>query len=156
MGHFVQLIVGPRSALERVRARFPRAVAVDLRGPACVPIEDELADAIARSVPSTTPPALDEVAAMATHLAAVFGLLVELSRHGPIGYVETEYHGGTGAQCGVLLRDGQLVMLEQSEDPGPINQVLAALGVRKGRERDEFQAAGLHHHRGHEALLRRR
>ena len=60
-----------------------------------------------------------------------------------------------GAQAWVL-RDGQLVMREQSEDPGPINHVLAALGVRKGRERDEFQAAGLHQFRDHDDLLDRR
>jgi hypothetical protein len=155
MAHHVQLIVGPRRLLEQVAARFPTAVVADLRGIACVPVERDLAEAIARTVPSTAAPELDGEEAH-VHLAAVYGLLVELSREGAIGYVETEYFGGLGAQSGVVLRDGQLLICEQTEGGGPINHVLAALGVRKGERQDEFEAAGLHEHRDHEKLLGRR
>jgi len=77
------------------------------------------------------------------------GLLETLSLHSPVAYFETEYFGGSGDQVAMLFRQGHLALgpLQESsrraDQPGPINQVLHELGVRKRGAADEFEAVGL-------------
>lgn len=77
----------------------------------------------------------------------------DLSTTTPVALVRTEYFGGFGEQSAALFKQGQMVLgplrekVDRSETkraPGPINQVLREMGVRRAEARDEFEALGLH------------
>ncbi len=81
----------------------------------------------------------------------VAALLAELSTHGPIAYVETEYFGGVGDQAAAVYSNGALVYsvgIVDLDDPrhggiGNINGALELLGVDVGDGVDAFDAVGL-------------
>jgi hypothetical protein len=78
--------------------------------------------------------------------ARITELLQSASRRGIIGYIGAEFFGGEGNQCAVLYEAGQPVL-------GPLigsdalNRALAALGVGRAANRDEFETIGLGKHR---------
>jgi hypothetical protein len=86
------------------------------------------------------------------------------SVHGLIAYFETDYFGGTGSQAAALWRNGEEVMAPDTHADGqhnprdlphmPVNTVLRAMGVAKGREIDEFDAFGLGNYRSNDAIRR--
>ncbi|QGZ95049.1 hypothetical protein [Terricaulis silvestris] len=75
----------------------------------------------------------------------------EASRECEFAYIETEYHGGAGAQGAVLFRNGAVSWGPVQGDIGPINNVLKLVGVSKGEKHDEFEAVGLVDFRSNEA-----
>ncbi|WP_448950321.1 hypothetical protein [Labrys neptuniae] len=70
---------------------------------------------------------------------------VLLSQHGKVGNVATEYIGGSGFQRAGLWDAGECIVKPEWDyvPYGPINNVLANLGVSKDGHRDEFDALGL-------------
>lgn len=83
------------------------------------------------------------------------------SAESPIVYVETEYHGGTGAQAAIIWRYGKVLLgpiitvTEDNKPPTPladhaINRCLRQIGVSRGSALDEFDALGLGRHRSNE------
>lgn len=62
-----------------------------------------------------------------------------------LAYIETEYFGGLGSQCGVLYENGKLQIQATWED-GIINKILNKMGVLKLKE-DEFDSLNLGNYR---------
>jgi hypothetical protein len=73
----------------------------------------------------------------------VESVALRLSALGPVAYVETDYHGGTGAQAAVAWHRGVVVLPPRMSEMGPINDALVTLGVARHGYFDEFEAVGL-------------
>ena len=84
--------------------------------------------------------------------SAVASVLKELSQIGPVAYVETDYHGGTGVQDAMAWSGGNVVYPAESSEYGPINAALAAIGVKRLNNLDEFDSAELGQFRSSDAL----
>ena len=82
---------------------------------------------------------------------AMVPVLEELSRHGPVAYVESEYHGGDGEQCSIVWRDGERGDTEHGSYA--VNSALARIGVTREGEMDCFDTLGLGRHRSVEDWL---
>jgi hypothetical protein len=78
--------------------------------------------------------------------SAIETLAVEISKVGAVGWIEAEFHGGSGDQ-GAVCWDNGLCILGPIRDQKAINQVLRLLNVRLGFMHDEFAAVGLRKHR---------
>lgn len=82
---------------------------------------------------------------------ALVPVLEELSRHGPVAYVESEYHGGDGEQCSIVWRDGERGDAEHGSYA--VNSALVRIGVTREGEMDCFDTLGLGRHRSVEDWL---
>jgi hypothetical protein len=71
----------------------------------------------------------------------------EMSRGGPVAYVETDYFGGSGDQAAMVWEDGEVLSEPRKTRLGAINDALLRLGVEKGDADDRFDALGLGRHR---------
>lgn len=71
----------------------------------------------------------------------------ELSRSGPVAYVETDYFGGTGDQAAMVWENGEVISGPTKSRIGAINSALLRLGVEQGAADDRFDALGLDRHR---------
>jgi hypothetical protein len=69
-------------------------------------------------------------------------VLADLSRSGPIAFVETDYFGGRGAQAATACVDGKVVASKEG-DGRPINEALRAIGVVRSSDEDEFDTVCL-------------
>lgn len=77
--------------------------------------------------------------------------LSELSVDGPVAFVETEYHGGQGAQSAVVYDHGHCVFGPITNDAGAISGAMKLLGVTTAPgQHDEFEAVGFCRHRTNE------
>ena len=74
----------------------------------------------------------------------VESVATRLSAFGPVAYVETDYHGGTGGQASIVWHKGVVVLPPRLSEIGPINDALVILGVTRQGDFDEFEAVGLH------------
>jgi len=79
--------------------------------------------------------------------AGLARLGAELSRRGPVAYVETDYFGGSGDQAAMVWEDGEVLSGPSKTRMGAINHALLHLGVEKGGADDRFDALGLGRHR---------
>ena len=87
-------------------------------------------------------------------LTDAFGdFLRELSRLGPVVYIETEYFGGSGGQGAAVYSDGRVMMEPEWGESGPINRALEMLGVKRGLLGDRFSALGLGAYRSNDDLI---
>lgn len=68
--------------------------------------------------------------------------VAELSRRGPVSYLEAEYHGGDGEQRSIVWKDGA-VLQELEKDSRAMQDALAVLGVERGEGGDCFDALDL-------------
>ena len=87
-------------------------------------------------------------------------ILREESKNGQIGYIETEYFGGTGTQSSILFMNGETIGpfkadSSDSNKPYAINMVLSMLGVKKQEAHDEFDAVGFGQIRSNEDILKK-
>ncbi|MEU6275769.1 hypothetical protein ABZ871_25650 [Streptomyces populi] len=89
-------------------------------------------------------------------------LLATWSAAGPVACVEAEHFGGTGEQRAVVRADGTWApgpldtptKKRFSRAITPISQALRRLDATRSLGEDEFDAVGLHRHRGNEARIR--
>ena len=91
--------------------------------------------------------------------AGIEALAREVSRRGPIAYLEAEMFGGTGTQAMVVWRHGEVWLGPAATEfswppPDPasspqwaFNQALRKLGVTRDQAFDEFDALNLGRHR---------
>jgi hypothetical protein len=149
MGYRLEAIVARADLLHRVVVDLRHAHVAPLeQGFALVPVTESLADeAIDAARGSGRSGRLPERSYM--YVGYVAAQLCEWSRHGPVGYVEADYFGGTGDQgaCGWNGGDLAFEPLRQDRLPSPISQLLRWLGVQQGDAHDEFEAVGLDRHR---------
>jgi hypothetical protein len=149
MGYILEAVIGSEAVLRKVILEQPAAVLVPLRQHiAIVPMTDKLFAAVTDGTSERPlgfwklPGGFEQV-------------LSDWSSDGPVGYVEAEYFGGFGNQRAALWVDGEVsvgpLAVEEGEpfpkEGSPISQVLRHLGVKRGNQRDEFDAIGLGRHR---------
>ncbi|QGQ96589.1 hypothetical protein EHS13_17765 [Paenibacillus psychroresistens] len=63
-----------------------------------------------------------------------------------IAYVEAEYFGGIGSQNGIVW-DKEKVFFEETLSDNAINKALEILGIKKSKDKDEFDTVGFGRHR---------
>jgi len=164
MGHVLHAVVGPKTTVAEFASRWTGARRVDLRQVfALVPLTAALHDDI---VELTDLKASDPHPGFERLSAGVALALQEVSRIGPVGYVETGYFGGVGTQKAVAWEGGKLLLgpfhtetVWTEEGPrtnppgeGAINRVLAKLGVWTRGAVDPFDMLELGKFRDTESL----
>jgi len=156
MGHCIRAIVAASEIADCLQSAcpgLPRAVA--RRNFAIFPVDADFIDSVTEARPpqSTNPLIL---------LTDAFqDLLRELSRFGPLAYIETDYFGGVGGQGAAVYSDGRVMMEPEWSKSGPINRALSGpinralkmIGVRRGLFEDRFSALGLGEYRDNDDLI---
>ena len=108
-------------------------------GFAWVPVPDDELDRLAETTAFARSPSDERF----VHFGGVLpAIMAELSKHGPVSYIETEYLGGVGYQVATAFEGGVRIL-----ECGSVNDALRAIGVRAGRGRDEWDTLGLAAHR---------
>jgi hypothetical protein len=107
-----------------------------------MPVTDKVFDDLHRAYPHL----IDGENGFERLSAPVERVAIELSRGGTVAYIETEYHGGSGAQSSVVWNNGAVVLPARTAEVGPINEALVLLGASRQDSPDEFDAVGLGQH----------
>ena len=150
MGHSIRGFVARPETLAAVRARFPVAKLVALdAGFAWVPATDALMAEIDAADPAGE--RIGRTIDFVFDHPVMLRLLADLSRGGPIAFVETDYVDGRGAQAATACVDGQAVTSEEG-DGRPINHALRAIGVVRPSDEDEFDTVCLGKYRSMDAF----
>lgn len=110
---------------------------------AIIPLTDELFDEISASEDLGAFEDVDKFYKLSPRVEA---WVKRISLNSPVGYLEADYFGGNGGQSAIAWSDG-LRVVGPLHTEGAINQVLSFLGVRSGKDCDEFDAVGLGRHR---------
>jgi hypothetical protein len=151
LGYSLDAVIGRSADVEQFAGGVDGARAVEIgQGLALVPLVPAVVEMVALGPKPDR--LLDPARRVAPPLAA---RLAELSRRGPIAYVEAEFFGGSGVQASLVWSGRTIVLgpLIETEETWPggseaaINQALRLLGVSKGQHFDEFEAVGLDRHR---------
>jgi hypothetical protein len=141
MGYEIQAIVGKISALGVLSSTCKYAKVSPLKqGFGLIPVVDQLFEELQcrqqnvfHSVDFTRFSRLSPALANA---------LTEVSKSGPVAYIEAEFFGGTGGQSSIAWTNSAVSFgPEKSEDA--INKVLRHLGVEVAEMTDEFDTLGL-------------
>ena len=150
MGHSIRGFVARPETLAAVRARFPVAKLVALdAGFAWVPATDALMAEIDAADPAGE--RIGRTIDFVFDHPVMLRLLADLSRSGPIAFVETDYVDGRGAQAATACVDGKVVTSEEG-DGRPINHALRAIGVVRPSDEDEFDTVCLGKYRSMDAF----
>ena len=150
MGHSIRGFVARPETLAAVRARFPVAKLVALdAGFAWVPATDVLMAEIDAADPAGE--RIGRTIDFVFDHPVMLRLLADLSRSGPIAFVETDYVDGRGAQAATACVDGKVVTSEEG-DGRPINHALRAIGVVRPSDEDEFDTVCLGKYRSMDAF----
>jgi hypothetical protein len=155
MGHRLKAIIGPKPTVSEFAGNWIHAELIELpQGFAMVPLTLALHEDIIELAAIEKPPPPAEFSEMSAALAFV---IAHLSQRGPVGYIETDYFGGTGSQSAAVWDAGRLALgpLKQEvtrkgnayrvtpEGEGPINQALAYMRAWHRRGMDLFDTLGL-------------
>jgi hypothetical protein len=140
MGHSIAGFVARKELLREGTRHLTHAVIASLEQgfgflPATGDLHDELGDGGSPH---------DEFWGLSDGLAR---LGAELSRGGPVAYVETDYFGGTGDQAAMVWENGEVVSGPSKSRIGAIHHALLWIDVEKGDADDRFDALGLGLHR---------
>ena len=150
MGHYIQAIIAAQGVIEKTVPTIEGACCVPLgHGLAAMPITSEVWDEVQQR-PGVRCAMIPE-GRLLRGSSALYGLLAEISRKGPVIYVETEYFGGVGEQYAVVAENGAIVSFWEGDHP--INEALRKLGVEAGEGLDEFDTVGLGLTRSNEAMI---
>ena len=132
MGHSIRGFVARPETLAAVRARFPAAKLVALdAGFAWVPATDALMAEIDAADPAGE--RIGRTIDFVFDHPVMLRLLADLSRGGPIAFVETDYVDGRGAQAATACVDGKVVTSRGRRRPA--DQPRAARHRRRPRPR---------------------
>ncbi|MGC4017225.1 MAG: hypothetical protein QM755_22335 [Luteolibacter sp.] len=147
MAHHISGIIGSPAVLRNFSHEnsFHAPAALE-GGLAFLPLDDDHLDTLFPS-PGQFDPAMNYVS------DALKKVLAILSEAGSIAFVETEYHGGMGAQGATAYRDGECVLKPRTEESGVISEALRLLGVVAQWGKDEFDTVGLGQHRNNEGWM---
>ena len=129
MAHSIRaIIVGP-ATLAGMRGALPGVLPAPLRqGFVAFPIEADFVDALVAPGPATC----DDDAGFQLLTGPFRDFLRQLSRLGPLAYVETDYFGGVGEQGAGVFADGTTLMEPEWGRRGLIERALKRIGVRRG------------------------
>ena len=158
MAHFIQAIIGYNNHLENIARRLNNAVVVKLYEEiSLIPITHELKNELNK----IQDPTLSSYANSFEFASkSLMDLLINESTNGMIGYIETNYFGGTGSQSSILFTKREVygpftTESLQMDEARPINLVLKILGVMKEESTDEFSKVGLVHLRSNSAIAQK-
>jgi len=144
MTHQIQAIIGDESTLQVLSKRLEHARVIQLTGGfGMVPMTDTLSDEITEQTAAQPPIEWLKTDQFMSLVPVVAHVISELSRISPIAYIETEYWGGAGVQSAVALASGQLLFGPSTSEQGPIDGALAAIGIQRTVDADEFDTLGL-------------
>jgi hypothetical protein len=157
MSHYIQAIIFKTEQVKSIADKFPNSRFANLRqGITLIPMEDELFDFITESsVIKNNDIPTDNF----TYVnSSIFGLLCDISRNCQIGYIETDYFGGTGTQTAILFDNGKVygpyhTNTVKQAPKRAINTILEKLGVSKQHYWDEFEAIGLSDFRNNSVMI---
>ena len=154
MGHTIEAFILPQALASAALLEMPGARTIPLpQGLCLVPVTDQVFDDLRERYPEVLDPPSEEFWMLSGPLIRA---VENISLHGVIAYVETDYFGGVGDQAAAVWENGkQCLAPAKSEKIGPINRALRFLGVRAESPRDEFDSIGLGTHRNNEAWLRK-
>ena len=169
MAHHIQVILAREELIERLVKAWQHAHKLSLPQEfALIPMIRVLLEDMDELINRQEPPPYSDFAHLSASIAEV---LSDISHHGPVAYLETEYFGGAGTQSALLFHKQQLQSgphktetrwnqeLESyqtlPEGASAINRVLKELGVRRSETDDEFDSLQLGHYRGNERILKK-
>jgi hypothetical protein len=140
MAHFVYAIVAANDVADRIHEDWPQLKRYDAGDSHSIfPVDREMIDQRLES--DDAPPQESETF---IYLTDEFqNMLQDLSRHGKLCYLETEYFGGDGGQGACVYEHGNELMPPTWAESNTINDALATLGVESTDEYDAFDAVGL-------------
>ena len=148
MGHCIQAIVVASEIADRLRAAYPQLRCVSARqGYMILPIDADFVD----SVTGAQPPNSTDTFMLLTEAFGHF--LRELSRFGPLAYIETEYFGGIGGQGAAVYAGREVILAPEWRESGVINRALKQIGMRRRPFADRFMALGLDAYRSNDDLM---
>ena len=154
--HWIQALVSPREVFANVRETHPVAVVRLLpQGFCLIPITEKfVAGLSAAGWAADDPPSIPAL----DMAPGVCAFATDASFRGPVVFVATYIHGGTGGQDAVVWNQGKLVTSfhedEESMSTWPdssISRALRKVGILARPGEDEFDAIGLGTHRSTEA-----
>ena len=153
MGHAIQALLIRETAAYLVADALPHTRAISVgQGIRLVPITDATFDALRERFPDLQDPPETEFWKLSGPVSFV---AQQLSHHGPVAYVETEYFGGTGEQAATVWDSGKVRMSPTKAPSGPINSALRIMGARASLMHDEFEVVGLGRNRSNDDWLER-
>ena len=155
MGHTLSGVIGPATQVAEFANRWVRARLIHLpQRFALVPLTHALHDDIVELAGLDDE---DPFGVFSFLSAGVSEAVRQASRGGYLGYLETDYFGGTGAQCAIAWFDGRICIgpvasqssagmadsSRRSASFGAVHQVLVAMGVTTRTGQDAFDALRL-------------
>jgi hypothetical protein len=150
--HWIQALVAPKYVLENAGTAHPAAVVRLLPQNFClVPITAAFAASLQESGRLASDPAVMPANEMPPGVCA---FAAQASHRGPVIFVATHIHGGTGGQHALVWERGEITLsLHEDEDTmsawpnSSISRALRHVGVVARPKEDEFDALGLGTHR---------
>jgi hypothetical protein len=155
LSHVLHSIIGPREAIEEFSNRWRLAYPISLpQNFVMIPFTAALFDDIAELMNILDPDPFVEFERLSASAEIV---LREVSKFGVLGYIETDYFGGSGTQSAIAWNKGKILLgalkseitwngKSYEETPtgkSAINQILSVLGVWTNQKKDEFDMLNL-------------
>ena len=148
MGHCIQAIITTSEIADQLRTVYPELPRVNApQGFVILPVDAGFIDAVTAVRPEQS----TETFMLLTD--GFHELLLDLSRFGPLAYIETEYFGGNGGQGAVVYSGREVVMKPEWSHSGPVNRALKLIGVKRGLVGDRFSALDLGKNRSNDDLI---
>lgn len=141
MGYYLHAFIGSHETLLRVQEKYSTAYIHSLwQHISMIPLTEVLFEQINNGA------AHEDVGTFVYLTANIEKEILAFTSGDAIAYVEAEYSGGLGEQQGITWKDGIRI---NKFPPGKnaINAVLKSFGIIAGKGLDEFDTAGLGHHR---------
>jgi hypothetical protein len=164
LSHSLRAVIGPCLPVTEYAGRWVQAQFVSLpQRFGLVPLTHALLDDIQELAMLDEPDPFPGF----SHLSAALAQAIrEVTRSGPLAYIETDYFGGVGRQRAAVWNKGRLALgplISETPDPaapvlaplsnGAINQVLRYMGVWTQNGRDEFDMLELRQYRNTEEAV---
>eukprot|EP01136_Pigoraptor_vietnamica_P012850 Opistho-1_new@53204 len=146
--HWISGIIAAYPALEQIVSLHALSTPAELHeGLGFLPLDKSNLEPLVGAIHADRPDDADDGEAFDYLTPELLAWCAAQSGSSPIAYIETQYFSGEGGQGAVLFMDGQIAWGPQNDRGGPINTVLASLGVVARGGRDAFDIVGLGRHR---------
>lgn len=148
MTHWISGIIAAHPVLEHIASSHALDPPAELHeGLGFLPLDENHLAALVGTIHADRPDDADDGEVFDYLTPELIQWCATQSSLGPVAYVETRYFAGEGGQGAVLFSDGQVEWGPANGRSGPINNVLALLGVVARGRSDAFDTVGLGWHR---------
>jgi len=168
MAHHIQCIIGDKQIMTLVANKFNQTQLIDLKdGISVIPLTEELIIELNDDQHIKNKLAHEEFEKL---YGAVDSLLREHSHKQIIGYIETEYFGGSGIQNAISYLNGKILKgplqtetkwdeisgkyIDVPSGERAINAVLKDMGIKNTKNLDSFDQIGLGRYRSNDRLIK--